>query len=94
MMCLPANFGWIASILNWFFIPVAFTPFNIIFNDLDLSWWWLVILCDGALTSGIVWLLYRLDEFMEPQKTDIDTQFCNKFGFSELADEKKQLLLD
>ena len=31
MMCLPANVGWIASLINWFLIPqIAITPFNVV----------------------------------------------------------------
>lgn len=64
MMCLPANFGWICSIVNWFFIPVPFTPFNIILGAYS-SLWWLALLCDGALTTGIVYLIYILNEYLE-----------------------------
>lgn len=64
MMCLPANFGWICSLFNWFLIPIAFTPFNIIFNGYD-NLWWLASLCDGAFTTGIVYLIYILNEYLE-----------------------------
>ena len=65
MMCLPANFGWICSIVNWFLIPISFTPFNIIFHGIDCNLWWLAALCDGALTSGIVYIIYLLTEYLE-----------------------------
>ena len=64
MMCLPTNFGIIASLINWFFIPIAFTPFNILFNNC-YELWWLAMLCDGAFTSGIVWLIHHVEEFFE-----------------------------
>ena len=64
MMCLPANFGWICSLFNWFLIPVAFTPFNIIFSE-SRELWWLAALCDGALTSGVVYLIYIINEYFE-----------------------------
>lgn len=64
MMCLPANFGWICSIVNWFFVPIAFTPFNIAFGD-NSELWWLAALCDGAFTTGIVYLIFILNEFLE-----------------------------
>lgn len=64
MMCLPANFGWICSLVNWFFIPVAFTPFNIIFAKYE-NLWWLASLCDGAFTTGVVYLLYILNDLIE-----------------------------
>lgn len=64
MMCLPANWGWIISLFNWFLIPmVAFTPFNIIFAGTNL--WWLAALLDGAITSGFCWILYVIDEYFE-----------------------------
>ena len=64
MVCLPANFGWICSVVNWFLVPIPFTPFNIIFNGQD-NLWFLALLCDGALTSGIVYLIYILNEYFE-----------------------------
>jgi hypothetical protein len=64
MMCLPANFGWICSIINWFLIPIPFTPFNLIFGKYDYLWW-LCALCDGAFTSGVVYLIYILNEYLE-----------------------------
>lgn len=63
MMCLPTNFGIICSLVNWFFIPIAFTPFNILFASTGL--WWLAMLCDGAFTSGIVWLINTFQEYIE-----------------------------
>jgi hypothetical protein len=65
MMCLPANFGWICSLFNWFFIPILFTPFNIIFHDYDSNLWWLAALCDGAFTTGMVYLIYIINEYLE-----------------------------
>lgn len=63
MMCLPTNFGIICSLVNWFLIPIAFTPFNIIFAGTNL--WWLAMLCDGALTSGAVWIIHQITSFFE-----------------------------
>lgn len=64
MMCLPANFGLICSLVNWFFIPIAFTPFNIILGG-NAGLWWLACLCDGALTSGVVWLIHNIEIYFE-----------------------------
>jgi hypothetical protein len=65
MMCLPANFGWIMSLIDWFLIPaVAFTPFNIVFAG-AAGLWWLAMILDCGFTSGMVWLLYQLDEWLE-----------------------------
>lgn len=63
MMCLPTNFGILCSLFNWFFIPIAFTPFNILFAGTSL--WWLAMLCDGAFTSGVVWLINTFQEYFE-----------------------------
>ena len=63
MMCLPTNFGIICSLVNWFLIPVAFTPFNLVFAGTSL--WWLAMLCDGAFTSGVVWLIHTVQEYIE-----------------------------
>ena len=63
MMCLPTNFGIVCSLVNWFFIPIAFTPFNILFAGTGL--WWMAMLCDGAFTSGIVWLINTIQEYIE-----------------------------
>lgn len=68
MMCLPTNFGWICSLVNRFLVTsVAFTPFNIVFSNLENSFWNIVLLalCDGAFTSGIVWLIHHVEEFFE-----------------------------
>jgi hypothetical protein len=63
MMCLPTNFGIICSLVNWFLIPIAFTPFNLVFAG--TGFWWLAMLCDGAFTSGIVWLINTIQEYFE-----------------------------
>lgn len=68
MMCLPANFGWICSLVNRFLVKgVNFTPFNIIFNNAENSVMniILLLLCDGAFTSGIVWLIHNVESFFE-----------------------------
>lgn len=63
MMCLPTNFGILCSLFNWFLIPIAFTPFNILFAGTSL--WWLAMICDGAFTSGVVWLINTIQEYFE-----------------------------
>lgn len=90
MMCLPANFGWICSIVNWFLIPILFTPFNIIFHSIDNNLWWLAALCDGALTSGIVYIIYLLTEYIEKK---IDYYEQNTY-FEEGETEDKILVED
>ena len=63
MMCFPANLGLVCSLINWFFIPVALTPFNILLGSTTL--WWLAALCDCGFTSGVVWLLHHIEEYFE-----------------------------
>jgi hypothetical protein len=75
MMCLPANFGWIVSVLNWFLIPVAITPFNIILAGTGL--WWLAMILDCCFTTGVVWLLYVLDEWLEAEPVSKDDLTLN-----------------
>lgn len=67
MMCLPANFGWICSLVNFLFFPIPFTPFNIIFGGMPPLFLNVVMmcLCDGAFTSGAVWLIHHVEEFFE-----------------------------
>ena len=64
MMCFPANVGLICSLINWFFIPVALAPFNIILAG-HAGLWWLAALCDCAFTSGVVWLIHHFEEYFE-----------------------------
>ena len=64
MMCLPANFGLVISLFDWFIIrQSSFVPFNIIFDGTNL--WWLAALCDGAITTGAVWLIHNFESFFE-----------------------------
>lgn len=90
MMCLPANFGWICSIVNWFLIPISYTPFNIIFHEVGQDLWWLAALCDGALTSGAVYILYLLTEYIEKK---IDYYESNTY-FEEEETKDKILVED
>lgn len=63
MMCLPANIGWITSLINWFFIPVKITPFNLLLAGTNL--WWVALICDCCFTSGIVWIIHNIESFFE-----------------------------
>ena len=69
MMCFPANVGWICSLINWFFIPVAITPFNILLGA-HAGLWWLAALCDCAFTSGVVWFIHHIEEYFETNSKD------------------------
>ena len=97
MMCLPANFGWICSLVNWFLVPVAFTPFNIIFTGYS-TLWPLAILCDGAFTTGVVYLIYIVNEYFE-KKIDYYEQNTyrdetNIAGFDSAENDGKTLIVE
>lgn len=81
MMCLPANFGWICSLFNWFLINEPFTPFNLILRS-NPSLWWLAMICDGAFTSGIVWLIHTIQAWFEnnsgTQVLETDEEITNE----------------
>ena len=64
MMCFPANVGLFSSLINWFLIPVAITPFNILLAG-HAGLWWLAALGDCAFTSGVVWLIHHFEEYFE-----------------------------
>lgn len=64
MMCFPANVGWIASLIDWFFIKdFAFTPFNLLLVGTNL--WWVALIADCCFTSGIVWIIHNVESFFE-----------------------------
>lgn len=63
-MCLSTWCGLLFSAIDlWVVKSIEFTPFNIVFADADL--WWLILLMDMGVTSGIVWLIHQLEEMME-----------------------------
>lgn len=67
MMCTSSNIGWIFSTIDLFFIKTCdFTPFNILINDVSL--WYLIIFLDMCITSGCVWLIHTLQEYLESFK--------------------------
>ena len=63
-MCLSTWVGLIFSLCNIIFVrDVAFTPFNMIFGVGEYGPF--TVIMDMGFTSGVVWLLYQLDEMME-----------------------------
>ena len=84
MMCLPANVGWIACLIDWFLISeIAITPFNILLFGTNL--WWIAIIGDLCFTTGIVWIIHNVESFFESiaegtasnQIDDIDNDIIN-----------------
>lgn len=64
MICLPANIGWIMSLIDWFLLPtIGITPFNILLQETNL--WWIALICDCCFTSGIVWIIHNVESFFE-----------------------------
>ena len=64
MICLPANLGWIFSLLDWFILNnINITPFNIILYGTNL--WWLALILDCCFTSGIVWIIHNIETYFE-----------------------------
>ena len=61
--CTCTWVGGFISTLNYLFIPLKFTPFNIIFAGSGL--WWLIIPFDTFFGCGVVWLLHVLDDYLE-----------------------------
>lgn len=61
--CLSTWCGMLFSVLNYYFIPIKITPFNMILGETNM--WWLIIPMDMFLTCGSVWLLHVLDEYLE-----------------------------
>lgn len=61
--CLSTWIGGLFSIINYLWIPIKITPFNMILAGSGL--WWLIIPMDAFLTCGTVWLLHVLDEYLE-----------------------------
>lgn len=71
MMCFPANFGWIMSLIDWFLLPkFAFTPFNIILAG--TGYWWLALLLDCCFTTGIVWIIHHIALYFENMAESAD----------------------
>lgn len=63
-MCLSTWCGLFFSAIDiWLVKSVDFTPFNMVFANTNL--WWLILLMDMGATSGIVWLIYQLEEMIE-----------------------------
>lgn len=64
MMCTSANVAWITSAANILFLPnIHLTPFNSFGYPLD--YWYIIIFFDMCFTSGVVWLIHTLQEYLE-----------------------------
>lgn len=66
-MCFPCNLGFLVSILNWFFIPIYITPFNMVFADLHHLWYMSLVamFMDGCITSGVCYIIYTILDYFD-----------------------------
>lgn len=71
-LCFGTNLGWMLSVINWFFLPVAITPFNIILDGTDL--WWLALLLDAGLTGACTYTLYLIDDYIDAKTPKFDDE--------------------
>lgn len=67
MMCFSTWIGVVFSLIDILFKGFAFTPFNVLLGT--AAPWWLIIILDAGLTSGIVWLLHNFEEACERHGT-------------------------
>lgn len=70
--CLSTWIGGLFSIINYLWIPIKITPFNMILAGSGL--WWFIIPMDSFLTCGTVWLLHVLDEYLENNSKTYEDQ--------------------
>lgn len=61
--CLSTWIGAFVSLINYFFVPIAFTPFNIILGETHI--WWLIMILDTFFACASVWLWHVLDDYIE-----------------------------
>ena len=62
-LCFGTNVGWVLSILNWFFIPIKLTPFNMILGETNL--WWLALILDACFTGALCKIIYNIDDYVD-----------------------------
>lgn len=71
-ICTSTWLGGLFSVLNYFCIPIEFTPWNLI-----LGWtgmWYLVIPFDMITTAGVVLMLYHLDELVTKKSEEYEDE--------------------
>lgn len=63
IFCFSTWSGAIVSLINYFLIPIPFTPFNMILGETKL--WWVIALFDMFFGCASTWMWHRLDDYME-----------------------------
>lgn len=82
MTCFPTNVGIVFSLFNWFLLPIAISPFNMVLSGTNL--WWLAAIMDGCLTGGFCHFFWNLDDFID-KSTPI---------YEDVPDEETLILKD
>jgi hypothetical protein len=62
-LCFGTNVGWVLSVLNWFFIPIKITPFNMILDGTNM--WWLALILDACFTGAFCKIIYNIDDYID-----------------------------
>lgn len=62
-LCFGTNLGWVFSLINWFFIPISLTPFNIILENTNM--WWLAMFMDACFTGAVCKVIYNIDDYID-----------------------------
>ena len=67
MWCFPTNAGIVFSLLNWFFLPIYISPFNMIFADYHNLWYMSLVaaLLDGCFTGAICALIFNVYDYVD-----------------------------
>jgi hypothetical protein len=67
MWCFPTNAGIAFSLLNWFFLPIYISPFNMIFADYHNLWYMSLVaaLLDGCFTGAICALIFNVYDYVD-----------------------------
>lgn len=69
MMCTSSNVAWITSSVNLLFFPnLSLTPFNSF--GYGREYWYIIIFFDMCFTSGVVWLIHTLQEYLEKSSSN------------------------
>ena len=67
MWCFPTNAGILFSLLNWFFLPIYISPFNMIFAEYHGIWYMSLVaaLLDGCFTGAICALIFNVYDYVD-----------------------------
>ena len=67
MWCFPTNAGILFSFLNWFFLPIYISPFNMIFADYHGLWYMSLVaaLLDGCFTDAVCALIFNVYDYVD-----------------------------